>query len=383
MLIATAGPVHDLILNHLSRAPFTLVTQLDPEFARGAVAMHGGVLDHLSGEQPLAFSDISYAGRFESWALVTDRRVLGYLGHDRFDIRYGDVAHLDAATDGWGVTRLLAEMSDGSRQNASAPDWGTTLAPFLKSVCALPAERREPAPTSLRPLVSEADPSGAEAATRTMGVDHPWTRTMLHYLFVKTERGEMSVPEAQAHVHRIVLAHRTLAYGRGTAGGMLLSPLSKVDLDHVITELAGEPIKRLRRGGARLFKSPQNGYGRGKLAVNAIGLALAAAGTGVIVKSNAHVPDQVKRFCVSSEDDPLGCRFRLLGPKAKRPLAGQDGPLMARLDAGLRASEQALMMRRCVMGSAAMPQALVSVPKERPLAQIAAALGEVDASAFV
>lgn len=358
--------VHGLVQQHLHRTSTTIHPKIDASIIRFSIACAGVGLDHLAGEQAMAFCDESVRGRFGEYFLFTDRRLLGCFGETRYDVRYSQIRELKVES-GIMTRGIFVTHHDGTK---TALTFGGLLQPagaFFTDLTRLPADGREPPPRA--PCVpGDADPSGARRALEQLGVVDDRTALMLRYVDAALAAGAMPVEIARDFVTRIVLHHRNVHFGRGMAQGRWISAVSMNDLSNLIVQLFGNPLS-VSEQPVRTIELPSNlkSNAVAKAAVSsAIGLAsMAVLGVGWV--STARAP--IARFKMMVADTGPFASFRLQGPRGTG-LERESPELLHRIDAKLLELEDDVLMRRLARGWSEKTPELLAVTDDQIRARI-------------
>jgi len=369
--------VHQLVQDELHRKKTVMHPNLEMGDIRAALVVSGEGLDHFAGEQAMVFGLGGGERRFDTFGLVTDRRIIGATGSVRFDARFSDVTQMvykDSLLD-----RRIVLHTPTEKVEVFVGDFHQPLGAFLKKLMTVPAERREP---PLRPLCvpSESDPTGAIQANAWLGTPDERTTLLLMAVAGAHRRGEMPDNVAQDFVTRIALLHRNIHFGRGMAGGRWLSPIGADDLSNAMVALYGNPLSHEEQPVRTLSFPSSLKDGTGKAAVSsAIGLASAAIlGVGWVSTARRRVASF--RFMVA--DTGSTGSFRLQTPN-HRELHRDEPGLVMEVDGKLLGVEDDVLARRIAFGWTDKTPQLWAQPQDAVAIRLADLAGAVDRAAFV
>jgi len=370
--------VHSLIWQHLGRKGMRLFPDLAFDTANFALVCANTGLDHLLGEQALAFGDQSIKGKFQVYFLATDRQICGCLGERRFNIAYRDIQSV-RAKPGIILTELKVQVR-GLWFDIAMGDFYEGLAGLLQALAKTAPQFREPPP---RPLCEPAhgDPSGAETALARLPYGEPRTEILLRYVREMAGRGAMPELVARDFTARIVLHYRNALLGRGMSQGWMLSPLSTQDLSALFFWSFGTPLS-MTDHPVRVcdFHLPtKSDLGRAAVST-ALGLAsLAAFGIGWVSAPGKSPP---REFRLAVTDRPACACFKINGPRSELSLV-YDGPnLLGKLLGMLLEHESALLLRRVVTGWNASTEEIARMPFEEAARRLQDVLGPIDPGVF-
>jgi hypothetical protein len=377
-ILNEGSTVHALIWQHLGRKDIRLFPELAYDTANFALLCANAGLDHLLGEQAMAFGDQSVKGKFQVYFLVTDRQICGCLNERRFQIAYRDIQAVRAKP---GI--LLAELkvqTGNLWHDIAMGDFYQGLAGFLQALAQTPPRFREPPP---RPLCEpgHGDPSGAETALARLPYGEPRTEILLMYVGEMARRGIMPELVARDFTARIVLHYRNAVLGRGMSQGWMLSPLSAQDLSALFFWSFGAPLS-MSDHPVRIcdFALPTKSNLAGAAASTALGLAsLAAFGIGWVSAPGKSPP---KEFRLAVTDRPACACFRINGPRSELSLVYEGPNLLGKLLGMLLEHESALLLRRVVTGWSASTEELAAMPFEEAARRLQEVLGPIDPRVF-
>jgi hypothetical protein len=369
--------VHQLVQEELHRKKTVMHPNIEMGDVRAALAVSGVGLDHFSGEQAMVFGLGGGERRFDTFGLVTDRRICGACHTERFDVRFSEIAQLTYKDSLLDRSILLSTPSEQVR--VIVGDFHQPLGAFLRRLTTVPADQREP---RTRPLSapSESDPTGAASANAALGVPDERTTHLLMAIEGGHARGEIPLEIARDFVTRIALLHRSIHFGRGMAEGRWLSPLGADDLSNAMVQLYGSPLSHQEQP-VRTLEFPSNlKSGMGKAAVSsAIGLASAAVlGVGWVSTAKR----RIARFRFMVADTGSFGSFRLQDPRG-RGLHLEEPSLLMEVDGKLLGLEDDILARRVAFGwNAKTPELLLHDPTS-VAARLAALAAEADRGLFV
>ncbi len=355
MLLNQRHGVHQLVQDELHRTKTVMHPNIEMKDIRAAIAVSGVGLDHFSGEQVMVLGLGGGEHRFHVFGLVTDRRVFGASGSERFEARFSEIVGVRVA-DTIFDRKIYLQTQQGEVQVPVGP-FQQPLAAFLNRLITAPPAHREPAPTPLA-TPTESDPTGARSAQRSLGIADARTTMLLSAIEGGHQRGEIPLEVAQDFVLRVMLLHRNIHYGRGMVGGRWISALGADDLSNALVQLFGNPLSHTEHP-VRTLELPSNlKSGVGKAAVSsAIGLASAAIlGVGWVSTARSRIP--WFRFMVA--DTGSFSSFRVQAPNGRGLHQCEPGLLM-QLDGKLLGLEDEILARRIAFGWNEKTPALLGV----------------------
>jgi hypothetical protein len=309
----------------------------------------------------------------------TDRRIITNSGSPAVQIPYGAIQSVEVYKG--VVSHALRLVVGGQRVEvptvaplASAQAMGA----FLHNLLQLPPEYRRAAPAA---PPDASDPTGAVASLRALAWPDPRVSTLFELVHAAHARGDVPIEAARDLVVRTRLLQQALRFGHARHGGHSVSPLSVYDLDYLLWQCLGQPVRQQAMGTSKVLEFDlRTGGGAGRMiASSVVGLAmLAVVGFGWVGGGGSRSQPVFARIAEAACGSYFG-----LTDAAGRSLAGPEPKIYGALSSALADAAAETLLRRCLFGWNLSPQELHAQPLGALDQRVAALLGRADAGVFV
>jgi hypothetical protein len=377
---AVAGPVGALAAQWLRGEGIAAA----PMIPTAALHVAGSCLpDWLApdtDEELLALVDETISHDGTRAIAFTDRRILTNGGSAPLQIPYGAIQSVEVFK-GMISPSLKLVVGGGQRVELStvaSHEAAQGMGAFLHNLLQLPPEYRRAMPPS--PPGAD-DPTGALASLRALAWPDPRVSTLFELVHAAHARGDVPLEAARDLVVRTRLLQQAVRHGHARHAGASVSPLSVYDLDFLLWQCLGQPVRQqVIPGGKALEYDLRTGGGSGRMiASSVVGLAmLAVVGVGWVGGGGGG--SKTVRVHIA---ETRGGSYFTLTDDSGRGLAAPEPKLYASLSGALADAAAETLLRRVLLGWNVPSDALHAAPVEALDQGVTALLGRGDAGPFV
>jgi hypothetical protein len=309
----------------------------------------------------------------------TDRRILTNGSSPPLQIPYGAIQSVEVFKG--MITPSLKLVVGGQRVELStvaSHEAAQGMGAFLHNLLQLPPEYRRAMPPA--PPGAD-DPTGALASLRALAWPDPRVSTLFELVHAAHARGDVPPEAARDLVVRTRLLQQAVRHGHARHAGASVSPLSVYDLEFLLWQCLGQPVRQqVIPGGKALEYDLRTGGGSGRMiASSVVGLAmLAVVGFGWVGGGGSRSQQVFARIA----EAPCGAYFTLTDASG-RSLAEPEPKIYGALSAAFADAAAETLLRRALFGWNLSPGELHAQPVAALDQRIGALLGRADAGVFV
>jgi hypothetical protein len=331
-----------------------------------------------SDEELLALVDETLSHDGTRALALTDRRLLSNNAAP-LNIPYGAIQSVEMVKGLINSALRLVVAGQRVELTTTAPhETAQAIGGFLHHLLQLPPEHRRAAPAA--PAAPD-DPTGALAALRVLAWPDPRVSLLHELVHAAHTRGDIPLDAARDLVVRARLLHQALRQGHARHGGASASPLSVRDLDYLLWQSLGQPVRQQPVAGGKAMEFVLGGGGGGgrMIASSVVGLAmLAVVGVGWVGGGGGG--SKTVRVHIA---ETRGGSYFTLTDDSGRGLAAPEPKLYASLSGALADAAAETLLRRVLLGWNVPSDALHAAPVEALDQGVTALLGRGDAGPFV
>jgi hypothetical protein len=309
----------------------------------------------------------------------TDRRLIANSGSPALQVPYGLIQSVEVFKG--LVSHSLKLLVAGHRVEVSTVvnlEAAQAMGAFLHNITQLPPELRRAAPAA--PPGAD-DPTAALASLRALAWPDPRVSILFELVHAAHARGDVPLEAARDLVVRTRLLQQALRQGHGRHSGSSVSPLSVWDMEFLLWQCLGQPMRQHSVSGGRVLEFDlRTGGGSGRMiASSVVGLAmLAVVGFGWVGGGGSRSQQVVARIA----EAPCGSYFTLTEPSG-RSLAEPEPKIYGALSAAFADAAAETLLRRALFGWNLSPSELHAQPVGAIEQRMGVLLGRADAGPFV
>lgn len=309
----------------------------------------------------------------------TDRRILTNSGSPALQVPYGALQSVEVFKG--MVSHALKLVVGGQRVEVStiaSHEAAQSMGAFLHNLLQLPPEYRRAMPAA--PPGAD-DPTGALASLYALAWPDPRVSTLFELVHAAHARGDVPLEAARDLALRTRLMQQAVRLGHARHGGACVSPVSVWDLEFLLWQSLGHPVRQqVIPGGKALEFDLRGGGSSGRMiASSVVGLAmLAVVGVGWVGGGGSRSQPVFARI----SEAHCGAYFTLTDASG-RSLAETEPKLYGALSAALADAAAETLLRRALFGWNLSPHELHAQPVGAVEQRMGALLGRADAGVFV